>query len=217
MLDEDLQADAHQDAAAEDLGKAAQKAAELFPQPGTGQTAEKGDDADGQSGHHNIHLHNGKTDTHGQSIDAGGHCLHHHGASVQGAVHLALILFPHLPNGLDDHFAPDEPQQDQSDPVIQGGDEIAEAAPGHKADHRHARLEQAEQPGIGGSRLSFGIFVADAVGDRHGCGVHGQPQGQQDEGKYSHVFPLFLWRGSKKDPRPAKPPKKGAPGMSLVL
>ena len=133
-----------------------------------------------------VDLHDREPDPDGERVDARGHRLHGEDLEGEEMVGGAALGMAQLTDAVEDHLPPDEPEQQKSDPVVGGGDRVAEGPPGEIADDRHEHLEEAEGKGGGRRLLPAEAPVAHAVGDGYREGVHRQPQRDQKKCRRSH-------------------------------
>ena len=90
------------------------------------KAADERDAGDEGSRRGDVHIQRGKADADSQRIDAGGEGLHHHQLIAERAAHGARLRRAQLLDGVPDHFAADEAQQDEGNPVVDGRDERSE-------------------------------------------------------------------------------------------
>ena len=117
---------------------------------------------------------------HRHGVDAGGH-RHDQQVHPPAGIPPGCVVLPaaqHLPQ----HFAPDEDQKPERDPVIEGLDLPGEQPRDGVADEGHNPLKQAERPGDLERLPPPGLAQQDTAADGYGEGVHGQPHGHQQQG-----------------------------------
>ena len=176
MLQEDPQAHEDEDDAACQLGFGfefgAEEVADVDAYGGEGE----GDDPDEGNGGDDVHLQEGEGDADGQRVDTGGDGHGEHGLGAEGAV--ARLG---LPEGFLNHVGADQPQQDESDPMVNGLDVGLELPSQKIAQQGHSGLEAAKVDARDDGVAEFQLLHREAFTDGHGHGVHGQTNGQDEQ------------------------------------
>ena len=128
----------------------------------------------------------------GMKRDPGGQGIHRGGKAIEkdflDREHLLLLLllgFAEIEDGFDEHLAPDEKKEDESQPRDDFGDEDASLLPRHfagdhlgglhepEADQGHKGLHEAEDKGDEDRFLLVDVLIDQAVGEGDGKGVRG--------------------------------------------
>lgn len=103
----------------------------------------KGSDSDGGNSRNQGYLQKCEGNTNSQGINAGGNGEDQHFLEMDGgAAGLGLVV-----EGLFDHVAADEGQENEGDPVVVGSDGLLEAGAKEIADGGHQGLEGTEIEG----------------------------------------------------------------------
>lgn len=146
MLQQDLDADQHENRAAGNARLLAEARAKPRAQRHAGNGEHERRRPDDQHGRDDRNLQKGERDAHRQGVDARGKRKQQKRHQPRAA---ALCGFLLAAQRFHDHLAADEQQQRKHDPVIQLRDILLELAAKQIADQRHQRLkapkEQAHQ------------------------------------------------------------------------
>ena len=122
-------------------------------------------------------MQEGEGNTDGQCVNAGGDGKDQHFFEIDGGVAgLGLVV-----EGLFDHVAADENQENEGDPVVVGSDGLLEAGAKKIADGGHQGLESAEVEGDDGGVFLVELLHGQAFADGNGEGVHGQADGKKKQ------------------------------------
>ena len=158
----------------------------------TRQQAER-DAGDERRSRPDVHGQRREADAHGQRVDAGGHGLHQHKAQRKALLRRARpgLAGAQLAQRLGQHFAADEAQQYEGDPVVHRADGLGEQAAGEKAENGHQPLKNAEGRAGEGAVAPAQAGKAQAVRHGHGERVHRKAQRQQKQRGKRHGFPSF--------------------------
>lgn len=114
----------------------------------------KGSDPDGGNCRNQGYPQESESDADGQRIDAGGDGEDQHFLEMNGGT----AGFGFGVEGLFDHVAADEGQENEGDPVVVGGDGLLEAGAKEIAEDRHQSLEGAEVEGDDGGVFFVEVF-----------------------------------------------------------
>ena len=140
VFQQNFQAQENQDHAPQGLG--------LGLHPGTAETAEldpqageqEGGQSDTADGRQNIHLQKGEGNAHRQRVNAGGHRHGEHDPEAQGSAGLLRVAA----SGFPEHVDPQNRQQGEGDPVVDGGDVQGKPGAQEPAQQGHEPLESSE-------------------------------------------------------------------------
>ena len=87
-----------------------------------------------------------------------------------------------------DHFPADKGEKSEGDPMVIGADQVLDTEAGKPADDRHHPLKKAEME-TEAEELSFADRMqGHSGGKRHGKGIHGKGDGDEEKGEWFHVF-----------------------------
>ena len=145
MFDENLDAEAYQYSAGDDVGGALGDGNVALAEEDAQQGYQEGDDADDRDDTQDcIHGHvQPQAYTHRQAVDAGGdakHAVVEQQVARGGDFFLLLFLF----HAVENHLSADEGQQCEGHPVVDGLDEGARHVADEGAEKREGELEESE-------------------------------------------------------------------------
>ena len=113
-------------------------------------------------------MQEGEGNTDGQCINAGGDGEDQHFLKMDGrAAGLGLVV-----EGLFDHVAADEDQENEGDPVVVGSDGLLEAGAKEIADGGHQGLEGTEIEGDDDGVFLIELLHGQTFADGNGEGIH---------------------------------------------
>jgi hypothetical protein len=180
---ENLQTQGDQDEARRHLDPPPETTGEGCHQTHGHQRGEAGDDPKGR--HRQAHRcgSGGQRDTHGEGVDAHGQGQTNEAPAPREVDGGAPVGLPPEPG--PDHAAPDEDQEDEGDPVVEGLDVDEERSTDQGPEKRQDGLEQPEVEG-NAEDLACRV-VAEGEGRAHGERVGGERQGQEQDLREVHV------------------------------
>ena len=119
VFHKDPQPDQNQNHTAQNPGFFFDHRTETFPHCRADQAQSESDAANQQTGGKNIDMNDREADSHCQSVDTGGNCLHQDRRQRQRFIPAVFTFrFPAFLPRFFNHIQPDHAQQDQRDPMV---------------------------------------------------------------------------------------------------
>ena len=191
VFEQDLRAEQDEDPAAGKLCLALEVQADHAAEPDTGRGKGEGDRADERHGGHDARAgQERERDADGERVDACRDGEQEHGLACERGIELIFVLGQRLA----DHIAADDAQQNERDPVIDGGDEALKLRAEQIAQQRHERLKTAEPCPRDAAFLPRHARQRQTLADGNGKRVHRQTDRQHGQLPKSHVFTTLLRR-----------------------
>lgn len=118
----------------------------------------RGGDANERNCQKHVHFKRGEAYANGQGVNACRHCLEQQYGQCEGALRRGFFVFVFM-EGVPDHFAADEAQDNEGDDTCVLRDDFAYQPAHAVADNGHKELEHAEGNGHGclADAAEFGI------------------------------------------------------------
>ena len=168
MFGENFRADQDQDNAAQHLGFGLVALPEVVADANADHREETGRNTDEQRRGEYLDPEEGKRNTYGQSINRGGDSQYEHRARRK----VVCMFLGIVRAGLADHIATDQRQEQEGDPMVEGGHQGREFSRQKVAKHRHQRLKKTEPKPYGEAVARLELRNGESLADRNGKGIH---------------------------------------------
>lgn len=170
MLQQDFNADRHQNDTARDFCPGFVSGSEYISHLHSESGEKERDDSDKTYRGQDVNLQKSEGNPYGQCVYAGGDCQQKHGFDMKRSVKRFLVFR----QGLFYHGQTDNSQETKSDPMVYGGDILLKTATQQISDQRHKRLKASKPQTYEKAHPVCDFFHGKTLADRYGKGVHGQ-------------------------------------------